>query len=63
MKNDVVNNLKPAETYDMELSDLKVALLAVWQVVKWVGLGLLALVAGLVYLIMSIVFSEVNERK
>lgn len=63
MREELLNDLKPAEKIDWQDSELRLALVGVWQVVKWVGLGLLAIVAGIVWLIMSIVFAEVNERK
>lgn len=63
MKNSLVDTLKSDTEFDWENSPLRSGLIATWTVVKWLGLGVLATMGFILWLIMSIVFAEVNERK
>lgn len=62
MRESLVNTLKPSEDIDWEEHPARSALLATWTVVKWVTVGFLTISVWVVWLIISIAFSEVREK-
>ena len=62
MQESLLNVLKPSEEIDWDKDKWKAALLTTWTVVKWVTIGFLTISAWVVWLIVSIAFSEVSER-
>lgn len=63
MRESLVETLKPSEQIDWEDHKLRSVLLTTWTVVKWLTVGFLTISLWAVWLVLSIVFSEVTEGK
>jgi uncharacterized membrane protein YukC len=62
MREGLVESLKPSEQIDWQDHKLRSVLLTTWTVVKWLTVGFFVISAWVIWLIISIAFSEVTEK-
>lgn len=63
MNEELLNTLKPSEKIDWQEHPARSVLLSVWTFTKWITLGFLVISGWVIWLIVSIVFSEALEKK